>query len=153
MGYSIYIGPATIEGESAPLARKEFDAIVRLGGHEHLIVPKIELPSAPVFEGDEATGRSNQRSPSYTAWFSWTSAVGLTDLFSDLLNDHPGIALLTTEHASQIALALKDWRRIHGADRPGFGGALDGCLARLIWLDFWVRWAIGNSSVPAIYNH
>jgi hypothetical protein len=35
----------------------------------------------------------------------------------------------------------------------GFKDGQDFHGARLVWLEWWVRWALDNCKVPVIYNH
>ena len=88
---------------------------------------------------------------------------------SGLMSAHPGAALLTRGHHAEIAAALDRYRTEHPDARPGWpvaaeGGddcdgpytpetaALDGNLARLVWLEWWVRWALVHCQNPAIVN-
>lgn len=88
---------------------------------------------------------------------------------SGLFHHHPGAALLTRKHHAQIAAALDRYRTQQPDARPGWvehveGGnpfhgpwkpeteGLDPNLARLLWLEWWVRWALDNCKVPTIYN-
>lgn len=86
-----------------------------------------------------------------------------------LMSAHPGAVLLTRAHHAQIAAALDRYRSEHPDARPGWaepveGGdpfrgpwkpeteGLDGNLARLIWLEWWVRWALDHCKVPTLWN-
>lgn len=86
-----------------------------------------------------------------------------------LMSRHPGAAVLTKAHHEEIAAALDRYRSAHPEARPGWrvpveGGDwfrgpwqpdtehLDGNLARLIWLEWWVRWALANCKIPAVGN-
>lgn len=86
-----------------------------------------------------------------------------------LMSEHPGAVLLTKAHHAEIAAALDRYRTTHPGARPGWpvpaeGGNdfdgpytpetinLDGDLARLIWLEWWVRWALDSCAIPALRN-
>ena len=172
MGYSITIGEGyVVAADAADIDRHYASPEVRVcaRGTTH--------PSAPTCPGDELTANSNYRAPSYTGWTDFTKATGLHDLFygpedgrgPGLMSAHPGCARLTRAHHARIAAALDRYRSEHPDARPGWreqveGGhwhngpwkpeteGLDGNLARLIWLEWWVRWALDNCAMPVIYN-
>lgn len=145
MGYSIYIGEAVI---------KDDDDHVWLG------VKQIEHPEAPFFPNDSMTGRTNGRHPSYGGWAEFTRETGLYDLFFDkengLMAEHPGVAKLLPKHHARVKTAL-EFRQVVSKGAPGFPpmGKTDGSdpmLARLIWLEWWMRWALANCKCPALEN-
>lgn len=117
---------------------------------------------APTFPHDEMTGNSNSRSPSYTGWADFCRAVGLYDMFLEkwegLMSEHPGCKMLQPEHLLQVQAALTKWKRTATLP-PGFegwrgedAGKHDPMLARLLWLEFWMKWALENCETPAIEN-
>jgi hypothetical protein len=119
-------------------------------------------PDAPVFPNDEMTGNSNSRSPSYTVWSDFARETGLYQFFYDdrghLNAVHPGCIGLTKEDADLISAALARYQ-VSALLPPGFEGwdyngpaRYDYHLARLIWLDWWVRWAVENCETPAMEN-
>lgn len=169
MSYDIYIG--NIEMRKA-YQDEEYTEITE---HSRIIdgktvyfepyVPEVRLENAPTFPNDEMTGNSNNRHPGYSQWAEFCRKAGLYNLFFNedgLMNEHPGHAALTQKHADVIQLALMRWEKIFPNSVPGFGGycptegddevAYDGILARLLWLNFWVQWAVKNCENPAIYN-
>jgi hypothetical protein len=118
---------------------------------------------APVFEGDEMTGNTNERSPSYTVWSDFCKATGLYEFFYDerghLHASHPGCVGITKEDANFVTAALNRYRA-KSTLPPGFekewdyaGPAnFDYNLARLMWLEYWMQWAVNNCETPAIQN-
>jgi hypothetical protein len=127
-------------------------------------VENAEHPDAPAF--GEPTDHTNERWPSYTAWRDFCKEVGLVDLFynknSGLIAQHPGACELTQVHLDEIARALEHRRASNGDKEPGFEdetpeGELidtgkDAQLARLVWLEYWVRWALRNCEHPIFRN-
>lgn len=125
---------------------------------------------APTFANDEMTGNSNSRSPSYTAWKDFAVATGLDDLFFEkwegLLRSHPGCVMLTQAHAKAITEALARYTRSKPAGFDGFpkfneatkelvtpdAGKYDAHLARLLWLQWWVTYAVEHCETPALRN-
>lgn len=116
---------------------------------------------APKFVNDDLTGNSNERSPSYSAWREFTRVVGLEDLFfkdyEGLMSSHPGCKMFTQQHLDEVQTALIKYQA-KATLPPGFDDwestepTHDGWLARLIWLEWWMRWALANCETPAIYN-
>lgn len=86
----------------------------------------------------------------------------LRDLFFDeddgLFSEHPGCKLLRQEHLDKVQRALIRYQASTTA-KPGFydwgepnTGEYDGNLARIIWLEWWMRWALATCETPAIEN-
>ncbi len=167
MGYSITIGNAV------PVHSKEYGEL-----SARWCVEGVRLPDAPTFPNDDMTGDSNGRHPSYSGWAEFCREAGgdINHLFygSDpqagggLLERHPGCVPLTQEHLDVVRAALAR-RRKSSSKEPGFAGEpiyeagkftgrfvdedrYDGILARLIWLEFWMAWALANCETPAIEN-
>src|SRR5439155_19741432 len=122
---------------------------------------------APTFPNDKMTGNSNNRHPSYSGWSHFCDVTGLSDLFFDretgLMREHAGLQPLKPEHALVIDQALRKWREAHPCTVPGFEDwnpldrtytetGVDPILARLMWLDWWVKWALKNCEMPAMRN-
>lgn len=164
MSYDIFIGELSIY--PSPDELLEFDAYET--STPDLRVNRFEQDDAPEFVNDELTGKGNHRHPSYIGWGDFARETGLYDLFFDtetgIMRDHPGVQVLRPRHHERIAAALATWRARYPAAQPGFGGWTDeetpawvtdegASLARLIWLEWWVRWALENCRVPAIYNY
>lgn len=147
MGYNLTIGNAK------PFFDKDEDYL-----EAKWVVQKVEHTSAPTFPGDEMTGRTNCRYPSYSAWHDFCIAANLEDVFYEndrFIGGHPGCAMLKAEYLSQIKASLEK-RRAESDKKPGFNdeddGPFDPILARLIWLNYWVEWALNNCETPAIEN-
>jgi hypothetical protein len=153
MGYTFKIGNAVSEFDKSnfPHLSAEWD------------VMSVTHPDAPTFPNDEMTGNSSERSPSYSTWAEFCRETGIFSLFYDerghLHGGHPGCIGITPEMAAEVAQALER-RRAKASLPPGFEGwdyqgpaRYDYNLARLIWLDWWMRWAIENCETPAIANY
>ena len=160
MSYSIYIGNATMRDETE-------DGEYRAGYY----VPEVLRADAPAFPFDEMSRNLNGRHPGYTQWDRFARRAGLLSLFFDavsgLMREHPGCFELTPLHLEQVRSARMDWQLRHPDTEPGFdwSGYLrreiqddgirgrDGMLARLLWLEWWIEWALTNCERPAIANH
>lgn len=121
---------------------------------------------APLFPG-EIEQQTNMRRPSYTAWKQFCENTNLYEFFYDerghLEMGHPGCIGITKQDVDTVSAALDYYDR-HNKIRlpPGFDD-FDICydqpikhdynLARLIWLEWWMRWAFENCETPAIQNY
>jgi hypothetical protein len=164
MGYDLTIGEAYIEKPDC-----KYDYKFRVG------VNRFDCEDAPTFRGDSMTGKSSSRSPSYSTWSDFCKETGLYDMFFDkekgLIAHHPGTFMLHPNHAYQITIALNLYKLQHPNAKPGWCDCpvcdkfirdelresieheeLDNTLARLIWLDFWVKKAITTCKLPALRN-
>ena len=142
MGYSIKIGNAV------PNFIRDIEGDVL---EAYWSVEPATSENAPVFDNDQVTGNSNKRLPGYTGWFDFLDATGLRKLFSKLFAAHPGCVILHQEHYDEIHNALEKYKQHHHLP-PGFLPGQDPNLARLMWLEFWVKWALENCETPAIRN-
>lgn len=150
MSYDIYIGDAR-EGSDDP---DSDDYSYGCAWY----VPRIDLPDAPQFPGDEMTGQSNGRHPSYRQWAEFCRAVGLEDLFfhqcHGLMRHHPGCEFLHPPHLEAVQMALKHYQDRHPGAIPGFVEPFhDSLLPRLLWLEWWMRRTLETAEVPAIFNY
>lgn len=168
MGYTILIGNAELESD--------FDADDR--PHAEWVVGRTTHPDAPLMPDENA--RSNDRSPGYGVWSDFLKDVRLHSMFfarattgDGLMDNHPGIARLTADHAAKVMAALAAYREAHPDRVPGicdcrecqgpFGPTdapaiphdprADFVFLRLEWLSFWVSWAVANCERPAIHNY
>jgi hypothetical protein len=151
MGYTFTIGNAVPE-----FSKEDGDLSARW------VVDGKTLPEAPEFPNDIMTAKGNSRSPSYSGWHEFCQTAGIYDVFYDergrLHAGHPGCVLLTEADYERVKGALAAWRT-KATKPPGFvgwngedEGKYDHTLARLIWLEFWMRWALDNCETPAIQN-
>lgn len=155
MGYTIRIGNAT---------PKPPDPRHAPGGSFDWKVGEVQLPDAPCAPNDP-NGWRNYRWPSYSVWADFARDVGLYDMLIDgnadgtLMPSHPGIAPLYPWHKEQIDAALARYRQAHPNAVPKFtnepgdrADEINGHLARLEWLAWWVSWALTNCKHPALEN-
>lgn len=166
MSYDFYIGEAVMEPPSKEDLKDGYHEIrVRVSAHEEA--------DAPSFPNDFMTGKGNTRHPGYSQWHDFCNAAGLEDMFynkeSGLIAQHPGTSMLTRTHADLVTRARKLWEEGHRGAKPGWCSCrkcdiliaknrkdhveLDGILARLLWLEWWINWALKNCKIPAIHNH
>ena len=152
MGYTFTIGNAV------PKFSKEDFPYLGAGWE----VEGMRHDDAPNFPGDEMTKNGNSRSPSYSVWSDFCKQTGIYSLFYDdrghLLAGHPGCIGIDQGFRAGIAEALAAYQA-KATPPPGFeawnydGPAnFDYHLARLIWLDWWVDWALKNCETPAMEN-
>jgi hypothetical protein len=152
MGYTFTVGNAVPKH-----SKEDFPYL-----HAEWEVEDTTHPDAPTFPNDEMTGDGNSRSPSYSVWADFCREAGIYGLFYDerghLLAGHPGCIGIDQDFADGVALALRRVRA-NATLPPGFEEWTyqgtprhDYTLARLMWLDFWVRWALENCETPAIQN-
>lgn len=180
MSYSIHIGEATISApthnENASDAEQAVDALAGQWEDDfelYVSVDGLAVDEAPEFPGDGMTGKGNSRHPGYSQWGDFLKECGLHDLFMDtghgLMRAHPGAMLLRPSHLSMIRGAIASWQQTHPDADPGWCSCgrcswnreshdahipgRDTTLARLLWLDWWVAWALAHCKVPTVYNH
>lgn len=152
MGYTFTIGNATPRFD-----KTDFPHLIAEWG-----VEGVARDDAPVFENDQMTSNTSSRSPSYSAWADFARTVGLYSFFFDerghLHAGHPGCIGITKEDADLVTATLAQYRT-KAKSPPGFEDwgydgpdRVDAHLARLIWLEWWMRWAVENCETPAIAN-
>lgn len=160
MGYTLTIGNAVPRMPSQSEIDDDED---RTPGWD---VNGGESEDAPSFPGDE---RGSARSPSYSGWAEFCRATGLSSLFfgaqgfarreniaerdTCLIHQHPGVTLLRALDLVEVRHAVALWKAKPWPTEeriPGFDPELN--LARLLWLEFWIEWALKNCEHPAIGN-
>lgn len=143
MGISIYIGEAY-------LTHEEYDTSL------YARVVRTEHHAAPM-DCPDVSGKSNGRHLSHSRMSDFADKTGTKKLFYDedhgLIEPHPGCRKITIEHLEVIQEALNKWKLAHPDAVQGGNFSEDEVLERLIWFDFWMRWALINCSVPAIENY
>lgn len=121
-------------------------------------VERAEHPDAPCWPNPETglgdiSGKSNHRAPSYTGLARWLEVVGLD------ADDVPAFGakgssgdcyVLRAEHRDAVRAALAAYKVKHPKEIPGWRSGEDGDLARLIWYEWWMTWALENCERPAI---
>ncbi|WP_273430552.1 hypothetical protein [Chitinibacter tainanensis] len=115
----------------------------------------ISLKGSPAF--GEPTDSTNERWPSYCAWSDFLKDVELYDVFysdNHLIGGHPGIRLVTKDLQKIVSQRLIDFKTKHPELKPIFDeeNKHAGSLCRLIWLDYWIEWALINCETPVIAN-
>ena len=142
MGYDFRIGELLAEGEP------EEDCF-------NWFVQTVRHPNAPTFTGDELTGSSNYRSTTYSGWESAIREAGLYDHFYKpnygLICRHPGYKVLSAYDLQVIKAARKAYQK-KCALPPGFEEGQDSVLAVLIWMEFWIDWALEHCHQPVFLN-
>jgi hypothetical protein len=162
MGYTFKIGNAVPEfSKDDGYLRAEW------------VVEPTALDDAPTFPNDSMTGNGNDRSPSYSVWADFCRDTGILDVFYDerghLHAGHPGCVMLKRSDLERVREARVAWEKTATLP-PGFEGwpvyddatktsttpdegKYDPYLARLIWLEWWMAWALDNCETPAIENY
>jgi hypothetical protein len=75
-----------------------------------------------------------------------------------LIADHPGAVPLLPGDLEYVRAARIRREQTNGGRPPGFweddgtDNGNDHTLARLLWLEFWIDWALDNCEVPIIQN-
>ena len=169
MGYTLRIGELVIEYDQD---EDEPRISVEAKGFRH--------DEAPAF--GEPTDHESQRWPSYTSWSDFARDSGLYSMFygknhggSEIIRDdaliaqHPGCVPLTERHRREVNAALDAWRVRYPNAVPTFGRPApegedwlmwsdpdnpeeNGKMTRLVWLHYWVNWALDNCKQPVFQN-
>lgn len=152
MGYTFTIGNAV------PKHSKEYFPDLE----SYWDIEGVRLDEAPSFPND-VSNNGNMRSPSYSVWSNFCRNTGIYDLFynenGNLHAGHPGCIGITKEDVDIVSAALAKYK-LTATLPPGFEEGwnytgpdnYDYDLARLIWLEWWMRWAVENCETPAIQN-
>lgn len=137
MGYSITIG----EVQVGQLQCEE-------GQYTAPVYVSVQTtPNAPI--DNSPTSRTNQRWPAYGSWQDFCDKTGLTSVFFDdnvgLMRNHPGVAELSTEHLRTVQAAASSLRKHQPA-------IYEQHKDRIVWLEYWMEWALKNCVKPAVSN-
>ena len=121
------------------------------------VVVEKSINGAPVFPDSNKNGftdSSNRRAFSYHAWAYFGESSGLTDLLERVeISGHPGIFNLVDGDLARINQALEVYQVRYPDIAPAFGESDEAAdLARLLWLRWWVKWALDTCESPALYN-
>lgn len=142
MGYTITIGElevATRPEDALECSGISFDA----KGERH--------DGAPAF--GEPTDFTNSRWPSYSAWHNFAENCGIYDLLfceGHLIGGHPGVRLVTKEMLDVVTNARHLMQQTIPELVPTLKCNSDYC--RLLWLEYWMTWALANCKTPVIAN-
>lgn len=147
MSYCIYIGEAVVRRP------EDWESENTTAPELYVVVEEMERTDAPY--SPDASGYTNGRHPGYSSMKEWTEAVGLYDLFFDkesgLMRQHPGCFALTREHLARITTARERWAKEHPETvDPNYEHHF--MYLRLVWYEWWVKYALKNCQRPAIYN-
>lgn len=102
-------------------------------------VEEVEIDHAP--SDGSPTDHTNARWPSYSGWDDFGHEAGLSILFTELMPEHPGYAILKPRHKRMIDAVYANKSLLDPE-----------MLGRLEWLKFWVDWALKNCKQPAFVN-
>lgn len=146
MGYSITIGELQVD--KYPEDGIESDCI-------SFSAKGVSHESAPAF--GEPTDFTNSRWPSYSAWSNFLEYAGLYDAFfcnRRLIGGRPGVRLVTKE---MLELIQESKLRMESENPPPVATMenyteKNGYYCRIIWLEYWCKWALENCETPVIAN-
>lgn len=146
MGYTIIIGEMDIEYDQ-DLNRP----------YTFISAKEKRLENAPAF--GEPTDYTNQRWPSYSSWEMFAKFVGLEDLFFDKMNvlclikSRPGYTPLTITHKKIVDEVYDKFKKKYPNVKAKFDASDENrWFCRLVWLKFWIDWALVNCERPVFYN-
>ncbi len=125
----------------------------------------ISHPDAPSFPNDP-TENTNLRSPSYSGWRDFCQDLDLYDLFFNtedgLMRNHPGWFEFGMGHLEIVQNARAAYQKKYPDVEPGWGPYVEsgwganlpcsGNMARVLWLEWWMKYALENFTHPGIYN-
>jgi hypothetical protein len=163
MGYTLIIGEAEIE---------QYDEWVLISAKSATM---DDAPNHCPF-----TKNGNMRSPSYTTWSEFCKEAGIFPMFygsgwsreerryesaegnfyreTPILQDHPGASGLIAGDLEYVRAARINREKTNGGKPPGFwddfevDNGKDPVLARLVWLEYWIDWALKNCENPVLAN-
>ncbi len=154
--YHIRIGEAiTTTGEDSMDGVKFIRDFVEIRPEQHVDAPDI---------ANDEYCKVNERSMSGTRWEAFCRESSLERLFgregTPLFQNWSGLSAVqfTADAVDRVHKALEKYRTAHPAAVPGFtdgewppsDGVTDPILARLVWLDYWMSWAVQKCEKPSI---
>lgn len=171
MGYNLHIGEAKISYEQP----EELDE-----NGVSLECDTFEDEEAPDLGKGDVSGKTSCRYPSYCTFHGWAKDVGLLDVFyqdngdgtfGEMRGGHPGAIAITPKMYNRVKEALDKWRAEHPDGimptpentkdipewhEPGYTKEawekFDYMLGRLVWFEFWFRYALKNCKQPVLVN-
>lgn len=147
MGYSITIGEFLLE--TYP------DEAIECSGLR-FTAKGVWLDDAPAY--GEPTDFTNERCPSYSAWHDFAKSAGIFELLFDcggnLIGGHPGVRLITKDMLDTVVSARSRMEKNTPPPKPTMENytSENGAYCRLLWLEYWMRWALENCKTPVIAN-
>jgi hypothetical protein len=143
LGYEIRIGERAVPAKRRQRAINE-------------VVAARGIKDAPLIRNSHCTlPGQNSAQASAVNWTDFCDEVGLYDLFFGRLGlmphsvDTKVTAIFDRDH-HKILSSLSRYRASHPGVEPEMGGSDESAtLARLVWLEFWFRWAIANCKQPS----
>ena len=145
MGYKLIIGEASIEFNDAYGLESTCSITARPEKHD----------KAPAF--GEPTDLTNMRDTSASVWNEFCEESGLKDVFYDngeLRGGSAGGFPIDHEMRDRVRMALENYKKNNPYAEATYerNDKADGCLCRLIWLDYWAAWAFENCRRPVFAN-
>ena len=139
MGYDIFIGEVQYDGDGYG------------EGFGEPSPKKFQLPEAPSLAiQSDLTRRTNWAYPSH-GW-DFLAEAGLDKWIGKWLDLKTNVYPLTEQDYTTVHQALENWVVTHPQAVTNELLELDDTLQRLIWFDWWVRWALDNCTEPVIYS-
>jgi hypothetical protein len=110
---------------------------------------------APAF--GEPTDFTNARWPSYSSWQDALFETGTEKVFftptGHVIGEHPGFREITQELYDEFKTNMTAFEDKHPDIKATYKGTVnDGRYCRLVWLDYWLKWALANCENPVIVN-
>jgi len=120
---------------------------------------------APNFPNDSSKN-TNWRNMTYEKWLKFAFLTDIEDIFFDDVlgffnmeekeNNGHNCRIITRKHYDVVLNALIEYTKKAilpaGFEQPGHRGppTCDAIYARLIWLEWWMHWALNNCKQPAL---
>lgn len=148
MGYTLKIGEAIIDYDVDD--RWPEDSYVDINA------TSIKTDDAPAF--GEITDYTSERLPSYTSWGDFIRFAGVGNMFGNsdysLIKAHPGCVPITTKHKELIDEAWVNYTEKYPNATPTYDTdkTEDAHMCRLVWLRYWIHYALEHCKQPVFYN-